>query len=326
MNVCGCINDNIEALRFRWQRRRYLWRASYYYSFMSWALVIGLVLTFTFHYLITNFKFFMSYSCSARSIRMITWYIAMQMFLIGLILVMAIFLARVCNLFSNVIISDSMTTGRVMTMLGCSIKWLPWALAAIMGVTILFNSSSLIWMFANSRQWCETRFNDAAVNAVRNCRLIVSGNVPCNISMTSGVHKEIRECNSPRYLINKRLMLLALVENTSQLPCSVEDPTVCNAFNDVLLGKSVDWSRGDLRGCLGKVPESLDAFQDTATSSDLYKYLVLYSISWAVLFFILICFFYLMKHTTEFDAIIYQAKDPTENILIKIMQPLTPWS
>ncbi|GFE55410.1 hypothetical protein protein [Babesia ovis] len=144
--------------------------------------------------------------------------------------------------------------------------------------------------------------------------------------MTSGLHKEIRECNSPQYLMSKRLMLLALVENTSMLSCSVADPAVCNAFSDVLSGKVVDWSKGELRGCLGKVPKNLDAFRDTATASDLYKYLMLYSITWAVVFVLLICFFYLMKHTTEFDAIIYQAKDPNENIVIKIMQPLTPWS
>eukprot|EP00371_Babesia_bovis_P000437 XP_001609084.1 hypothetical protein [Babesia bovis T2Bo] len=302
MNICGCINRHIESIRFRWQRRRYLWRASYYYTGMSVALV------------------------AARSIRMITWYITMQMLLIGVVLIMAIFMARVCNMFSNVIISDSMTTERLMTMLGCSIKWLPWVMAALMAITIIFHSSSMIWMFANSRQWCENRFNEAAVNAVRNCRLIVRGNVPCTLTMTSGLHKEIRECNSPQYLLSKRLMLLALVENTSRLPCSVADPAVCNAFNEVLSGRDVDWSRGELRGCLGKIPESLDAFIDAATSSDLYKYLMLYSIIWAVVFFLLICFFYLMKHTTEFDAIIYQAKDPTENIIVKIMQPFTPWS
>ncbi|GBE62204.1 hypothetical protein BOVATA_036970 [Babesia ovata] len=132
-------------------------------------------------------------------------------------------------------------------------------------------------MFANSRQWCENRFNEAAVNAVRNCRLIVRGNVPCTLSLTSGTHKEIRECNSPQYLVNKRLMLLALVDNASSLSCSIEDPAVCNAFNDVLVGKHVDWKRAELRGCLGQVPENLDKFKDRGTSSDLYKYLMLYA-------------------------------------------------
>ncbi|GIX65736.1 uncharacterized protein BcabD6B2_51710 [Babesia caballi] len=181
-------------------------------------------------------------------------------------------------------------------------------------------------MFANSRQWCENRFNEAAVNAVKNCRLIVLGHTPCTLSFTSGLHKEIRECNSPQYLLNKRLMLLALVENSSSLPCSVEDPAVCNAFNDVFQGKQVDWQRAELRGCLGRVPETLDNFKDTGTSSDLYKYLMLYGITWAVVYFLLICFFCLIKKTTEFDAIIYQPKDPTENILMKLMRPMTPWS
>lgn len=326
MYFCGCVGRNFELLRFRWSRRRYVWRASFFYNLVSWTLVVGLILTFMFHYLITNFKFFMSYCCSSRSIRMITWYITLEMFMIGIILIMAIFLARVCNMFSNYIISESMSTGRVMTALGCSVKWMPWAMAFAVSISIILRGASLIWIFANSKQWCENRYNDAAVNAVKNCRLIIQGNIPCAISFKSGMYKEIRECNSPRYLLNKRLMLVALVHKNSTLPCSVEDPTVCNAFNDALQGKAVDWSRTELKGCLGKLPSTLDSFMDTGTSSDLYKYLVLYDITWAVVYFLLVCLFYLMKHTTEFDAILYQPVHQSENIIIKIMRPLTPWS
>ncbi|KAK1441786.1 hypothetical protein BgAZ_501180 [Babesia gibsoni] len=326
MNPFGFIVRKIESLRFRWYRRRYLWRASYFYSVLSWALVIGIILTFTFHYLLTNFKFFMSYCCSSRSIRMITWYIAIEMFMTGIILMMAIFLARVCNMFSNYIISESMSTGRMMTLLGCSVKWMPWFLSFVFLLTILIHTGSLIWIFVNSQQWCANRYNDAVVNAVKNCRAIIKGSIPCQMSFKSGLHKEIRECNSPTYLLNKRLMLVALANKKSSLPCSIEDPAVCTAFNDSLLGKAVDWTKPELKGCLGKLPKTLDDYIDTRSLSDLYKYLLLYDITWAVVYFLMICFFYLMKHTTEFDAIIYQPFHQSENILIKIMRPMTPWS
>ncbi|CDR97729.1 membrane protein, putative [Babesia bigemina] len=338
MNICGCIARHVEDVRFHWQRRRYIWRASYYYNLMTCVLLIGIVLSFAFHYLITNFKFFMSYCCSARSIRTITYYIVLHISCTGgsrvhaanmrsaIILALAIFLGRVCNMLSNIIISDSMATDGYMHYLGCGVKWVPWGLAVLLVCMVMMHFSSLIWMFANSRQWCENRFNDAAVNAVRNCRLIVRGNVPCNLSIISGTHKEIRECNSPQYLVNKRLMLLALVDNASALSCSIEDPAVCNAFNDVFTGKYVDWKRAELRGCLGQVPENLDKFKDRGSSSDLYKYLMLYAISWAIVYVLFICFFYIMKRTTEFDAIIYQPKNPAENIVLRFTRPLTPWS
>ncbi|KAK2198088.1 hypothetical protein BdWA1_001093 [Babesia duncani] len=321
---CGCFGNLINSFHFKWTRRRHLWRASFFYYVISWVLIIGIILTFAFHYLITNFSFFVNYSCSHRSIRIISWYIALQIMVIGVLLLFSIFLARMCNIFSNYTLSDFISTGKWLDFFGCTVKWLPWFMSFIMGLLIILQISSLIWIFANPRQWCAVRMNEAAVNAVRNCRLIVSDKTACSIGIKTVLHKEIRRCNSTDYLIERNMMLLALSEPNAK--CSVQTTAVCLAYKEVYYGREVDWNKEELRGCLGPKFDDIEKFIDRNNSSDLYKYALLFNITWSVCYFLIVCLFNFIKSVTEFDAIIYQPKDPSESIIIKMIRPLTPWS
>ncbi|EKX74192.1 uncharacterized protein BEWA_042300 [Theileria equi strain WA] len=324
INYCGCFGRSLESLRFNWKRRRYLWRASFFYNLVSWILVVGIILTFVFHYLITGFSFFVNYSCSSRSIHMISLFIITLTITTGILLILSIFLARMCNMFSNYALSHFMSTGKWLDCFGCTVKWFPWLSAVLMWLWLIIQFSSLIWVFVNSRQWCERRFDESAVNAVKNCRFIITGSLPCKLDLEAFNHHEIRECNHPDYLIKRKMIALALSDNGSS--CNIEDTAVCNAFKDLIEEKDVNWNQPALTGCLGKVPSDMNDFIDEKNSSDLYKYILLFNITWSVVLVLIVALFYFIKSVTIFDAIIYQPKDPSDNIMIKMVRPFTPWT
>ncbi|EAN34258.2 putative integral membrane protein [Theileria parva strain Muguga] len=313
-----------DSLRFNWTRRRYIWRASFFYKLVSWILMIGLLITTVFYYLITKYSFFVNYSCSARSINMINLFMISISVTTAILLVLSVYLARMCNLFSNYTMRQFVTTGRFMHFAGCTVKWLPWVSAVVMWIWLAIQFSSLIWIFVNPKQWCDHRFDESAVNAVRNCRLILNKNIPCQIVFENVTPREIRNCNHPEYLITRKIVLLALKDSTSK--CSIEDVTVCNAYRDAITKDDFNFDEPGLGGCYGKIPQDMSSFIDEKNSSDLYKYILLFNIFWSVMFVVIVCIFYFIKSVTKFDAIIYQPKDPSDNIIIKIIRPFTPWT
>ncbi|KAK1934798.1 hypothetical protein X943_001626 [Babesia divergens] len=310
--------------RLKWQRRRYLWRASFFYNCVSWVLIVGIALTFILHYFITKFTFFVNYNCSARSIKHITYYIVAQMILIGTILIITILLGRLCNLFSNYSLVNCTYSKRFIDVLGFTLKWLPSIGGVLMGVLITIQIIGLIWNQVNTRQWCVNRFNESAVNAVKNCRLIHQGRAACKLDFKVTIKKEIRNCNSAMYLSKKRIIYLALSDDDEE--CNIEDVSVCNAMQNVFTNKEVDWHVDQLKGCLGRLPKHDEALFDDRNPSDLYRYLVLSNIAGIIISTLIIVFFYVVRCITVFDAIIYQPVNANDNMCIKLMRPLTLWA
>ncbi|GBE61137.1 hypothetical protein BOVATA_026300 [Babesia ovata] len=189
-------------------------------------------------------------------------------------------------------------------------------------VTLQF--ACLVWTLANSRQWCVNRFNEAAVNAVKNCRTIHEQRAACKLNFTITTRKEIRECNNPKYLIKKRIILLALSDDDEG--CTIEDIAVCNALASVFNNQDVDWESPQLNGCLGRLPKPEEPLFDTVNPSDLYKFLMLYNIMGTVFSVLVIIFFYVVRYITVFDAVIYQPRNSNDNIAIKVMRPITMWA
>ncbi|GFE53593.1 hypothetical protein protein [Babesia ovis] len=177
---------------------------------------------------------------------------------------------------------------------------------------------------ANARQWCGNRFNEAAVNAVKNCRLIHQSRAGCKLNLKITQRKEIRECNNPGYLTKKRIILLALSDDHEG--CNIEDIAVCNALADVFENKEVNWHIGQLRGCFGRLPKSDEPIFDNYNPSDLYRYLMLFHITGMVCSTLIIIFFYVVRFITEYDAIIYQPRNSNDNFCFKVMRPITMWS
>eukprot|EP00371_Babesia_bovis_P001671 XP_001610318.1 hypothetical protein [Babesia bovis T2Bo] len=182
----------------------------------------------------------------------------------------------------------------------------------------------LIWTIVSPRHWCGNRFNESAVNAVKNCRIIHYNYAGCKLNFQITTKKEIRECNNPGYLTKKRLILLALSDDDES--CTVEDIAVCKALSLVFDGKDVNWHSGQLLGCLGRLPKNDEPLFDTLNPSDLYRYLMLFHITGTVCSSLIIVFFYIVKFITEYDAMIYQARNSNDNICIKLMRPITMWS
>lgn len=93
----------------------------------------------------------------------------------GTILIITILLGRLCNLFSNYSLVNCTYSKRFIDVLGFTLKWLPSIGGVLMGILITIQIIGLIWNQVNTRQWCVNRFNESAVNAVKNCRLIHQG-------------------------------------------------------------------------------------------------------------------------------------------------------
>ncbi|UVC49560.1 hypothetical protein MACK_003398 [Theileria orientalis] len=320
----GRFGRRIESLRFNWTRRRYIWRASFFYSLVSWVLLLGIVLTLLFHILLRQFSFFVNYSCSARSIKLINGFILSIIITTGILVILSIFLAKICNIFSNYTMSHFMETGNWLKFLGCTVKWFPWIFALFMWIWLAFQLSSLIWIFVGPKQWCVNRFDEMAVNAVKNCRLILKRMTPCQITLENTYPKEIRSCNDPDYLIQRKMILMALKDPSTK--CTIEDLSVCNAYRDAMEKEDFKWDEPALSGCYGTIPTDMSDFIDEKNTSDLFKYILLSNISWSITFVVIVCLFYFIKSVTKFDAIIYQPKDPSDNLVIKIVRPFTPWT
>ncbi|ORM39797.1 uncharacterized protein BXIN_0202 [Babesia sp. Xinjiang] len=310
--------------RIKWIRRRYLWRASFFYNCVSCILVVGLFLTFILHYLITKYSFFVNYSCSARSSKNIVYSIMTQMILIGTLLLITILLGRLCNLFSNYSLEECRYSKRLITVLGFTIKWLPSIAGFLMATLFILQFACLIWTLANSRQWCVNRFNEATVNAVKNCRLIHQSRAACKLDYKITTKKEIRECNNAGYLINKRLIMLALSDEDRG--CNIEDIVVCHALASVFEGKDVNWHADQLMGCLGRLPKQDESLLDNLNPSDLYRFLLLFHTTGVICSTLIIVFFYVVRFITEYDAMIYQPRNSSDNCFIKFIRPLTMWS
>ncbi|CDR93722.1 hypothetical protein, conserved [Babesia bigemina] len=291
-----------------------------------------LVLTFALHHLLRNYNFFVNYSCSARSSRYIILCYMIQMILIGALLLVTILLGRLCNLFSNYSLADCTYSKRLINILGFTIKWLPSMAGMLMFALVSLQFACLVWTLANSRQWCFNRFNESAVNAVKNCRIIHQQRAACKLNFTITTRKEIRECNNPQYLIKKRIIFLALSDEDKG--CTIEDIAVCNALAKVFTNEAatvmsaakVDWNSPQLVGCLGRLPEAYEPLFDTVNPSDLYKFLMLFNIMGTVFNALIVIFFYVVRYVTVFDAVIYQPRNSNDNIAIKVMRPITMWA
>lgn len=323
-------------MRMKWHRRRFLWRASLFYNSVSFILVIAIGLTFALHYLLTKFSFFVNYNCSARSIKHITLYVVLQMVLIGTILLITILLGRLCNLFSNYSLEDCKYSKRMIDILGFTLKWLPSVAGLLMATLFTLQFTCLLWTQINTRQWCVNRFNESAVNAVRNCRMIHQGGAACKLNFKITTKKEIRNCNSVEYLKKKRIIYLSLADAAEG--CTIEDISVCNAMDNVFNEKEVNWHSKELKGCLGRIPRDDEPLFDDLNPSDLYRYVIsmlnyltirylfLANISGTLVSILIIIAFFVVRFVTVFDAIIYQPTNENDNACIKFMRPMTMWS
>lgn len=110
--------------------------------------------------------------------------------------------------------------------------------------------------------------------------------------------------------------------------CSFDDILVCKSYKDLVSGLTLDWNSDALKNCTG-LSSTLkpDDFQaPDEDSSDLYRYLQIYTLGWLMAQIFVVSLFSYIKLSTKFDAIFFQPNGREKNILFRFFAPQTPFS
>lgn len=96
----------------------------------------------------------------------------------------------------------------------------------------------------------------------------------------------------------------------------------------MLFGQAVNWNEAPLSSCTGlKVEVKPEDFQaPLSESSDLHRYLLIYTQGWTVAYVIAISFFSYIKFSTKFDSAFFQPSGSHDNLLFKFFAPQIPFS
>ncbi|KAF8822683.1 hypothetical protein IE077_003152 [Cardiosporidium cionae] len=254
-----------------------------------------------------------------------------------MIVLMALLMSRLTHMFSNYTLSDFMSSGKWADRMGCLVKWIPWLMAVTTISWGLMNVINVAWVFLLPDSWCKQRWTQQAEVAVRNCRYwnrrsggCASVAIPEDDTQQDSTQNLFR-CNGGQYLNDfKFLKFIPKVESGSSVSsdCSFSKPSICAAYSQLMknLEEDVFETVSDLQACLGNNVKPLEELIEIDNHSDLYRYIQLYCILWSVVWVILILMFYYFKAVSFFDAMFFQAYEESENIIARILKPLTPWS
>lgn len=329
---CKRIRVMLNNFYIDWSYRRHSWRASFFYNCLTGASAFSIVFTLVFQQLIKSFNFFMNYSCDHRSINFMLRDLLIFLIISSLICILSFFLSRMCSILSNYTISDFMSLGKWINSIGCTVKWFPWALAILFILWFLINIFNLGSLYVKPNLWCKPRLNIEATFAVNNCRIFEGRRTKCTQNFIeqggSASKKTIRKCNDLNYLRNnKYFVFIPDLEKPTYTSCDFVNFDVCKKYLELLLDPSSHEKDKVPEGCLEKVPTKIEDFFDKKIyASDLYRYAQLFIIGGNVTFSLFVFFFYFLKRTTQFDGLFYQPGDNSENILLQMLRPLTPWS
>lgn len=329
---CNRIKAMINDFYIDWNYRRHSWRASFFYNCLTGAAAFSIVFAVVFQQLIKTFNFFYNYSCDHRSINFMLMNLFIFLVIISLICILSFFLSRMCSILSNYTISDFMSLKKWINIIGCTVKWFPWALAILFMLWFLINIFNLGSLYIKPNLWCKRRLNLEAIFAANNCRIFEGRRTRCtqDIPEQKGLafNKSIRKCNDLNFLRNnKYFTFIPDFKKPNYAACDFSNYDVCKIYRDIIEDQSSQYKHTVLEGCLEKVPTKNEDFYDKKIDvSDLYRYAQLFIIGSNVTFGLFVFCFFFIKRTTEFDGLFYQPGDNSENIILHILRPLTPWS
>ncbi|EPR61573.1 putative membrane protein [Toxoplasma gondii TgCatPRC2] len=327
--LCVCLRRT----SFSWVRRRYVWRSTFLYNLITVLVLVGNMLTFILLSLISSRSFFINYRCGRQAISLINTNFVAMMGVTGIMGLCALMMARLTNMFSNYSLSDFMSIGKWADRLGCLVKWVPW-LVAVCGVGwFVINIVNITWIFADPKSWCSRRWSEKGIVAVVNCRLWYRADVPClSTQEAANMENKVASCNDGDYLQASHFFMFT-PKTVDGRGCSFKTIEVCRAFKQRFSsfgnGQAVDWTTNALSPCLGQEGENAladDFLVSSDESSDLYRYVLMYVVGWCVALLTLGILFYYVKESSNFEAMFYQPQHPGDNVLLKVIRPLTPWS
>ncbi|KAL8270703.1 hypothetical protein Esti_005359 [Eimeria stiedai] len=330
--LCTCCAKFV----FNWNRRRSGWRLSVFFKSVAATTLTGNVITLGMYLLITSRDFFKNYRCGETAIRFITMNFLALMAFTGSAGVAAVMMSRVLLLFNRFPISEFMALGKWISRLGCIVKWLPaFTVLCFLGWLILGLVSTL-WIFCSPEGWCSRRWSYAGIAAVTNCRLWYRGEGKCidtqekeRIDSTM-----VSVCNDGLELSDGNFFWFTPKDESAS--CSLSDITVCKAYKVLFstLGESsgsssVDWTSESLSGCRGPEAsgEPPEAFMvATGDTSDLYRYLLMYCVTWNIALLTLILFFCHIKYSSKMDSVFHLPSRAKENIVLRFFRVLSPFN
>ncbi|PFH32807.1 putative membrane protein [Besnoitia besnoiti] len=249
----------------------------------------------------------------------------------GIMGLCALMMARLTNMFSNYSLSDFMSIGKWADRLGCLVKWLPWLVAVCAIGWIVINAVNISWILIDPKSWCARRWADKGIAAVVNCRTWYRGDAPCiEPQEKTNMANKVASCNDGDFLEANHFFLFTPKDGEK---CSFKTIEICRAFKQKYTsfgnGGDINWGKEPLDKCLGTEAETLGAdnfLVTTDENSDLYRYVFMYVVGWCVAVLTLVIIFYYVKSSSNFEAMFYQPQRKGDNVILKIIRPLTPWS
>ncbi|EPR60444.1 putative membrane protein [Toxoplasma gondii TgCatPRC2] len=318
------------TFRFNWERRRNTWRMLFYFNLLAGCCAAGIVFTFILHVLTSDASFFINYRCGAVAKNLIRTNFVAVMVTAGIMGLSALLMSRVTGLFSAHALGDFKPMGHWTDRVGFIVKWLPWFISLCFFVLIGISIVNIVWIFATPTAWCSRRWSNLGLQAVRNCRAWYGGTAAClTIAETEQLSGSSQNCNDGDFLQSTFFLYFIPLDDPSA--CSFSIPEICllfkNSYSSLAIESNPDWESTEASRCEGLAARGVSADDFIVnSSSDLYRYLMIYTGSWCMTICALLAFFFYTKYSSHFESHFSQPSERTNFVVLSILRPLTPWN